>query len=321
MSTTTVPYAPQPPTKQATGSYTRSSVVILSVVAVELLILYAPTLRWLFDRWTMSVWHNAHGLFVFPVAAWLIWQELRTTPMTPVTSSAWGFALLVPALALHALDSGMHTQLLSALSLIMVLPGLSLLLIGIDRTLAIAFPLLFTVFAIPIPLVLTESAHLFLRQVAVSSTAFVLPLLGIPAFIEGTTIHTSSGSLVVADACSGFSTLYAAAAVACLTAYTASSNVRRLIVMLAFTPIAIGSNVLRVVLLVALVTWRGQTVLETPLHPLSGMLTFAITLPLIFWLGGPVSAAAPVDAREPSPAMDRRVDGGASHGVEGADRS
>jgi exosortase len=320
MSTTTVPDTAQPTTKHA-GSYIRSSVFLLPVVAVELLILYAPTLRWLFDRWTMSVWHNAHGLFVFPVAAWLIWQELRSRPMTPVASSAWGFALLVPALALHALDSGMHTQLLSALSLITALPGLSLLLLGVDRTLAIAFPLAFTVFAIPIPLVLTESAHLFLRQVAVSSTAFVLPLLGIPAFIQGMTIHMSRGSLVVADACSGFSTLYAAAAVACLTAYTASSNVRRLIVMLAFTPIAIGSNILRVVLLVVLVTWRGQTVLETPLHPLSGMLTFAITLPLIFWLGGPVSAAAPVDARLPSPAMDRRVDGGARHGVDGADRS
>jgi exosortase/archaeosortase family protein len=56
-------------------------------------------------------------------------------------------------------------------------------------------------------------------------------------------------------------------------------------------PIAIASNILRVVILVMLVLWRGQEVLETPLHPLSGMMTFALSLPIIFWLGGPPAEA------------------------------
>ena len=34
----------------------------LGLAAVELLVLYAPTLVWLWERWTLSVWHNAHGL-------------------------------------------------------------------------------------------------------------------------------------------------------------------------------------------------------------------------------------------------------------------
>ena len=46
-----------------------------------------------------------------------------------------------------------------------------------------------------------------------------------------------------------------------------------------------AANILRVVFLVVLVMWRGQEVLETFLHPLSGMLTFAIALPLILWIG------------------------------------
>ena len=32
--------------------------------------------------------------------------------------------------------------------------------------------------------------------------------------------------------------------------------------------------------------WRGPEILETFIHPLSGMMTFALSLPIIFWLGG-----------------------------------
>jgi hypothetical protein len=37
---------------------------------------------------------------------------------------------------------------------------------------------------------------------------------------------------------------------------------------------------------VALTAWRGPEILETAIHPLSGMATFVMALPVIFWLGG-----------------------------------
>src|SRR5262249_1686490 len=146
-------------------------------------------------------------------------------------SSAWGFALLVPALLLHAVDAGMHTELLSAIALFLTLPALSLLFLGVERTKAIAFPLCFMIFALPIPLGITETIHLVLRRLTVAGTTALLPVLGIPVFAEGTTLHMLNGNLEVADACSGFSTLYAALAVATLTAYTASSTTRRIVVL------------------------------------------------------------------------------------------
>src|SRR5262245_3047010 len=143
------------------------------------------------------------------------------------------------------------------------------------------------VFALPIPLGVTETIHLLLRKVTVAGTTALLTLLGISVFTEGTTLHIVNGALQVADACSGFSTLYAALAVATLTASTAASTARRVLVLLAAAPVAIASNILRVVLLVVMVYWGGEDMLHTPLHPLSGMMTFALALPVIFWLGGP----------------------------------
>jgi len=263
------------------------------VAAIELFVLYAPTVRWLYERWTLSVWHNAHGLLLVPVVGYFAYRELQPLASHPRASNPWGFAILIPALALTALDAGIHTELLAAIALVLALPGLSLLLLGATRTRAILFPLCLLLFSLPIPLGITETIHWQLRQVVVAATSAIVPVLGIPIYVEGTTLHMAKDSLEVADACSGFSTLYAAMAVACLTAYTASTPGRRVLVLLAAAPIAIASNILRVILLVLLVVWRGQDVLHTSLHPLSGMLTFALSLPLIFWLGGD----APREAR------------------------
>jgi len=259
------------------------------LAAAMFVVLYAPTVVWLWGRWTMSVWHNAHGLLIPFVVAYFAYQELTARRDLPTRSSAWGFAFLVPAMMLQALDAGMHTELLSAVSLVMAIPGLSLLFLGMERTRAIAFPLAFLVFALPIPLALTERIHLVLRHIVANATAAVVPLFGIPVFQEGTTLYLAPGPLQIADACSGFSTLYAAVAVAFLTAYTCQSTARRAVVLLAAVPLAILANLLRVAFLVLMVVWTGPDVLETWVHPASGMMTFVLSLPVIFWLGGDVS--------------------------------
>ena len=258
----------------------------LGLLLIELVALYAPTFIFLWQRWTVSVWHNAHGALVPPIVGYLVYRELKAFKGTPARGSAWGFVLLVPALLLHAIDAGIHTQLLSAVSILIALPGLALLLVGTERTKAIAFPLLFLAAALPIPLGMTEQIHLQLRLIATAGTAWAIPMIGIPVFAEGTMLHVAAGPIEVSDACSGFSTLYAAGAVALLTAYSVPTWQRRALVLLAAAPLAIAANILRIVGLVALVVWSGPEVLDTFIHPLSGMLTFALALPIIFWLGG-----------------------------------
>ena len=168
----------------------------LSLLLVELVVLYAPTVVFLWERWTLSVWHNAHGALVPPIVAFLIYQELKRFRGQPAArGSAWGFVLLLPALLLHAVDAGMHTQLLAAVSIVIALPGLSLLLIGSDRTRAILFPLVFLLAALPIPLGMTEQIHLQLRLIATAAAAWIVPALGIPVFVEGTTLHLATGPL------------------------------------------------------------------------------------------------------------------------------
>jgi exosortase len=259
---------------------------LLILVLLEAIVLYVPALRWLMERWTMSVWHNAHGLFTALLVTFFIWQQLRQARHLPVSSSAWGFAFVLPALTIHTLDAAMHTQLLGAVSLVLILPGLSLLFLGVERTKLIAFPLAFATLMLPVPLAVTEPIQMFLRETTTAGTARIIQWFGVPVFAEVTTLHLPNVSLLVSDACSGFSTLYAAMVVACLTAYNTSSMPRALLVLTAAPLIAVMANIARVTLLSLLVNWRGGDLLGTWLHPASGVLTFVLALPIIFFLGG-----------------------------------
>lgn len=254
-------------------------------IAVLVLALYAPTLLWLWGRWTASVWGNAHGLLIPPVAAYAIWESAREHPPRDVVASPWGFPLLLAGLTAFVIDGALATGLLAAASLLLVLPGLSLLLFGIPFTKRIAFPLSFLAFMLPIPLGAIEGLVLLLRRISTVATASVLPVLGVPVFSEATTLHLAEASLEVADACSGFSTLYAALAVGVLTAYTTRTPMRRVLVLVAAGPLAVVANIVRVTILALLVDWQGSAVLATSLHELSGLATFGVVLPVIFWLG------------------------------------
>jgi len=269
--------------------------ILACLAGLVLIGVYAPTILWLWGRWTLSVWHNAHGALVPPAVAYLSYTELKWRRYGAVVPSAWGFALVIPALVLHVLDTGMNTGLLSAFSIVLLLPGLSLLFLGVERTRAILFPLAFMLFALPIPLSLTEQLHLVLRHIAANAAAAIVPIFGIPVYLEGTTLQLGSATLGIEDACSGFSTLYAAAAVACLMAYQTDKWPRKLLVLASAAPLAIAANVLRVTLLVIVVARTGVDVLETWIHPATGIMTFALALPAIMWLGrnGPGESAAP----------------------------
>ena len=258
---------------------------ILWVVGLLLGMLYTPTFLWLWDRWTMSVWQNGHGILVTVLVLYLIWGELQKLKSLPLSSNPWGFAILIPALLIHMLDTGVHSQLLSGIALFLSLPGLALLFLGTKRTKAILFPLSILLLTLPIPLVFTESIHLALRHIATKSVAGLLNLLGVPVFSTGTLLEVEGGSLMVADACSGFATLYAAITIAILTAYFCNSSRRRIMLLLIAAPLAIGVNIMRVLLLTLLVNWFGLDVLATSAHEISGLLTFVIALPIIFYLG------------------------------------
>lgn len=249
---------------------------------VAFLALVAPTLAFLWERWTRNIWYNGHGVVMPVLLVFLGAQALRRRSIAYEEPSGWGFAFLVPALALLAIDSAIHTQLLSAFALLLALPGLSLLVLGPERTRALTFPFFLSFFILPIPAAFLQQIHLHLRLWTTWGCVWVLHGLGLPALQEGTIIHLANGALKVVEECSGFSALYAAVTIALVLAYLSRSPGRRVVILLAAFPLALACNVVRVAALAILAERYGYQLFDTPVHVLSGWVSFVMTLALLF---------------------------------------
>jgi exosortase len=239
-------------------------------------LLFWPTMQWLWRHWTASVWLNNHGVFMPAIMCVLAWMSLRDDKGGSGESSAWGFAWLAVAIAGVVVDSALRTGYLGVLALIVSLPGLSLLLLGGRRTRLLKVPLALGLLMVPLPAAVATSVGL--RQLTAKGVEPLLHLLGVAALRDGTVIQLAGASnvFIVADECSGLSTLYAGVAVAIVLACYASSHGRRATLLLAAAPLAIGANVIRVLALILMSSNIGHWIMESPIHPFTGVVTFGV---------------------------------------------
>ncbi len=260
-----------------TGSLRAAPLELWAIVALWAL-LFWPTLHWLWKQWTMSVWTNNHGVFMPPLIALLAYFSLRDDRDEAPAESRWGFAWLAAALALALIDAALRTGYIGVLAVIVSLPGLSLLLLGARRTRILAVPLSLGLLMVPVPAAVATSVGL--RHITAALVEPALHTLGVSALRRGTVIQLAgnNNSFVVADECSGVAALYAGIAVAIVLACYGRSHWRRAALLAAAAPLAIAANVLRVVALILMSSGIGHWIMESPIHPLTGVATFVIVI-------------------------------------------
>jgi len=256
------------------------------VWVVPAVLVFAPTIRWLWQRWTISVWENIHGMFIPFIVAYLIAKELGKDRIEDAEQSPWGFLFLMVGLGLVVLDSAIRTQLLSAFGMLVCLPGLSLLLLGSRRTQALAFVWVLSFFMLPIPAAFIDWLNLLLRRVTAAGAEQLMPLFDVPVGRLNTTLVLPTGPFFITDACSGFSILYASFTLALILAYVHPSWPRRVITLVAVFPITMALNILRVAFLVVMVQHWGVGFMDTPMHPASGFVAGGAAIVLVAVLGG-----------------------------------
>jgi len=251
--------------------------ITIGLVAV----FFAPTAVFFFERWTGNIWENGHGLFIPVLMFFLARSALRDDPHPErPEGSPLGLLLAVPALVVALSDTAIRTEYLAAVAFVVLLPGLSLLLLGVRRTRMLAMPLLLGVFMIPIPNMM--GTHLFLKTWTAQLVEPLVRVAGIPVLREDTILFLPNETFLVADACSGFSTLYAAVGLSLILARYSRSNLRRVVLLLAAFPLALLCNTLRVFLLVVAAHSFGTDLLDTAFHGASGVATFWLVLLALF---------------------------------------
>ncbi|TWT97591.1 tetratricopeptide repeat protein [Botrimarina colliarenosi] len=214
---------------------------------------YWPTLHGVVDAWSSNADYS-HGFLIIPLVVLLLWttradgppaENWRTSP-----AALWLFAV---AAGLRLFAGRVYLPELDAWSFPVWIAAATWIVFG-WRTLVWSAPaLLLLCFAAPLPASMENVMGAPLRSLGATLSSGVLRVLGEPAVAEGATILLNEHQLDVEQACSGLRMFYGIAALAvCVVAYSRPPAWQAAILLLATLPIAVLTNVLRIVSLALL---------------------------------------------------------------------
>jgi len=250
------------------------------------LIAYFPTFIWLWDRWFARDSYYSHGILVPIVTIVLIWQKRIELKKIKRSESVWGIRLIVLGIFVYLISSIFRVYFSSGFSMLIVLIGFVLYFWGSKIFKKIAFPLLFLIFMIPLPMVIVANISFKLKLFAAEMSTMLLNKMRIPAIQVGSIIKMRSAYVIVDDVCSGLRSLISLTALGSIFAYWMNTiMIKRYLLFLATVPIAIITNVCRIVLLSAISEIWGSEYATGFIHNVSGFMVFALAFILLYATG------------------------------------
>jgi exosortase len=137
--------------------------------------------------------------------------------------------------------------------------------------------LLFLLLMVPPPQGLQDRLLIGLKSLVVYLSVGILQQFGFSIASSGNRIFVPQTELMVADACSGLTSLVTLAPLAAVVAYFLSHGIwRRALILFATVPIAMVGNIARVIVTVVLVSEFGLTYAEGLVHDSFGLATFVL---------------------------------------------
>ncbi|HMB35110.1 MAG TPA: exosortase A [Methylomirabilota bacterium] len=236
--------------------------------------LYSGILRDLAWQW----WDDSnytHGFLVPIFSGVLVWQRRKQLTALPAEGSWIGLLVLLLGIGILLLGDIGSENFLMRSSLIVILVGLVLFLLGPRVLRVVAFPLLFLIFMVPLPSTIFYAVALPLQTLAARNAAWTLDALGVPVLLDGNVIHLSKQSLGVAEACSGIRSLISLLSVSVGWAVLTLSGFWAVAIFVAaVVPITIVANAGRVVVTGLIGQWFGVEYAQGFFHTFSSWLVF-----------------------------------------------
>jgi len=244
-------------------------------------VLYFPFMQTMVQDWNVND-NYSHGYFIPLISAFMIYtvrNELRDVAISP---NNMGLPLIVLGLLQLTVAKVGSEYFLQRTSMILVLFGLSLFLLGKRFTKKISIPILYLIFMIPIPAIIWNKFAFPVKLFASGLSEKVIQTIGIPVLREGNILHLANTTLEVVDACSGLRSLTSMFALSVAFAYLSGhSRARQWVLFLSAAPIAILINIIRLTLTAGLASQFGEGIAQNFFHELSGWLVFLLGLALL----------------------------------------
>ncbi|WP_066719745.1 exosortase V [Sphingomonas pituitosa] len=249
-----------------------------------LLALAIPTFITL-GRQVWSAEGGVHGPIVLATGAWMLArqrsaiEELRTPG-----NLVLGTLLLLLSLAIYSLGRIFDFVSIETLGLVSAVITTGYLYFGGRALRAAWFPVLWLFFLVPPPGWAVDRVTAPLKEFVFHAATSLLSWFDYPILRQGVTLFVGPYQLLVEDACSGLRSLSSLVVVTLLYIYIKNKPSWRYALFIAalVIPVAVITNVLRIIILVLITYHLGDEAAQSFLHVSTGMVMFVVALLGIF---------------------------------------
>ena len=246
----------------------------------------------------VSDWNNdpnySHGFLVPLISGYFAWQKWPELKRLPVRPSNLGLLVVIGSLLLLIFGFAGTEYFTMRSSLVFLLGGIILFWFGWAVFKGFLLPVGFLLFMVPLPYIVYDAMAFPLKLLVAKFSVAALKLMGIAVLREGNIIMFPQTVLEVADACSGLRSLMSLLALAVAYAvFSQKSNLMRVVMVLSAVPIAIATNMFRVIATGVLAQYYGAAAAEGFFHEFAGLAVFALAMILLFLLGALLRKVGP----------------------------
>lgn len=241
--------------------------------------------------------NQSAGAPVLLLAAWLFYRRSHYRDLLTGTGSWLGGGLfLALTLALYAWGTYTGAADLRLASATLLLTGGALLLGGAAALRAFWVPILFLLFALPIPPVLLSAVIFPIQLFTAEFAGWILNAIGVQSFVQGDQILRPENTFIVIESCSGVRTVITLMMLTVLLIDLFERRGLHTLILVLLTPIvALLTNGLRVVTLVL----NPHSSIHS-IHNLQGIAMLLVGLTVIYLLDGLLERV--LGSRDPSAA-------------------
>jgi len=255
------------------------------LIILGLLVLYVPT----FYNLSQTLWagdEQAHGPLILGIVLYLFWKNHSFFLEEGEPSLFIGSLFFLLGLICYILGRSQDILIFEIGSLSLVLLGLVWGLKGRTIGKHFLFPILFSLFMVPLPGFVVDLLTGSLKRHISEIAEAVLYYCGYPVARQGVVIMVGSYQLLVADACSGLHSIFSLSAVGILYIHLMEykNRTRNYLLALCIVPIAFFANLCRVIALILITYYLGDEVGQGFIHGFTGIFLFVIALFTLFLL-------------------------------------
>jgi len=252
------------------------------IMTLILVIMYKDSFPPWFKEWSTFDSFYGLGFFVIGFNIYYIKTNFPNLREIKKAVSFKGIWLIIPALLLYVIGVRANLDYLVCLSLPTLISGIILSLCGFEFFKKLLTPLVLLTLILPIFPLHRITMPLQLLSTKISSE--VLKILGIHSFNEGNILYVNNFRLAVVAGCSGLKSLFSLIFVTIIYSYFEKINLpKKFLYIFMAIPLAIGMNVIRIVVTALYSLYNGYHGLEK-FHDVFGIVIDLISILLIIFI-------------------------------------